>query len=151
MTANRAAPARKSLVSAGGVVYRRAKNGIEIVICGRTREGLWTLPKGSPQDGESLTATARREVEEETGLSIAIEERVGSISYQFLGADGTSYDKTVDHHLMTPVGGNMADHDTEFDEVRWVPAEEAIRLLRHPNEREIVRRALRLIQERVGR
>ena len=136
------------VVSAGGVVYRRAERGIEIVLCGRPREGLWALPKGSPEPGEPLERTAIREVEEETGLRVAIEEKVGSIRYQFTGSDGTRYDKRVEHHLMTPSGGSLAHHDGEFDEVGWFPVEEALRLLSYPNEREIVRRAARLIEER---
>jgi ADP-ribose pyrophosphatase YjhB (NUDIX family) len=54
-----------------------AGNGIEIVLCGR-REGLWALPKGSPERGERLGRTATREVEEETGLRVAIQESVGA-------------------------------------------------------------------------
>ena len=138
----------RTAVSAGGVVYRLGQNGIEIVLCGRTAEGLWALPKGSPQQGEALADTALREVSEETGLSVAIEAEVGSIRYQFSAPDGTQYDKTVEHHLMVPVGGELAQHDSEFDTVRWVPVEEALRLLRYANERDIVRRAVRLIQDR---
>lgn len=135
-------------MSAGGVVLRRGREGIEVVLCGRLREGLWALPKGSPKPGEALERTAVREVEEETGLKVAIQESVGTVRYQFSGPDGTRYDKQVKHHLMVPTGGSLASHDGEFDAVRWVPAGEALRLLRYPNERDIVRRAVRLIRER---
>ena len=142
---------RKTMFSSGGVVYRIGRDGIEIVVCGRTREGLWALPKGSPADGETSAETALREVREETGLSVAIEGSVGSIRYQFSGPDGTEYDKTVEHHLMISLAGSLAEHDAEFDEVRWVPVDEALRLMRYPNERDIVRQAVRLIQERTQR
>lgn len=149
--AGRATTARgEQVVSAGGVVYRHGRHGIEIVLCGRLSEGLWTLPKGSPEHGETLERSATREVEEETGLRVVIQESVGSIRYQFTGPDGTRYDKRVEHHLMVPTGGSLACHDGEFDAVRWVPVEEALRLLRYRNEREMVRRAVRLIGEREG-
>ena len=148
--ASRIEPSQR-VVSAGGVVYRRSERGIEIVLCGRRDEGLWALPKGSPHADESLERTALREVEEETGLQVAIEKSVGSVRYHFLGPDGTYYDKRVEHHLMVPTGGSLSDHDGEFDEVRWFPVEEALRLLSYPNEREIVRRAMRLIEERERR
>lgn len=136
------------MVAAGGVVYRRGRYDTEIVLCGRSREGVWTLPKGSPEPGETLERAAVREVEEETGLKTAIQEDIGAIRYRFTGPDGTRYHKRVEHHLMVPTGGSLACHDEEFDTARWFPVEEALRLLRFPNERAIVRRAVRLIQQR---
>ena len=132
-------------VSAGGVVYRKGRDSIEIVLCGRRREELWALPKGTPEPGETIEGAARREVREETGLEVAIERVVGSIRYRFTAPDGTIYDKRVEHHLMTPVGGDLAAHDAEFDDVCWTGLEEALNLLSYPNERAIVQRAARLI------
>ena len=147
MNENGASP--KKIFSAGGVVYRRSADGIEIVICGRTKEGLWALPKGSPMDSESLDETALREVQEETGLAVTIEAKLGSIQYQFTTPDGTAFHKTVEHSLMVPTGGDVAQHDGEFDTVKWVSVGEALRLLRYPNERDVVRRAVQLIQQRL--
>lgn len=148
MASSAARGRREHMVSAGGVVYRRGRRGIGIVLCGRMRDGLWALPKGSWEAGEMLERAAARGVEEETGLRVAIQESVGSIGCQFTGPDGTRYDKKVAHHLMVPTGGSLARHDEEFDAVRWFAAEEALRHLRYPNERDIVRRAVRLIGER---
>ena len=121
------------------------------MLCGRQTEGLWALPKGTPEDGETIERTAQREVHEETGLEVAIEEHVGAIRYRFSDEDGILYDKRVDHYLMTPQGGHLDGHDHEFDVVRWVPVEEALRLMRYPNERDIVRQAMRLLSEREER
>ena len=132
-------------VSAGGVVYRKGRGGVEIVLCGRRREKLWALPKGTPEPGETIAGAASREVREETGLEVAVERVVGSIRYRFTAPDGTIYDKRVEHHLMTPVGGDLAAHDSEFDDVCWTGLEDALNLLSYPNERAIVQRAARLI------
>ena len=59
-------------ISAGGVVFRHGSDGVEIVLCGRTAERLWALPKGTPEPDESLEQTALSEVREETGLQIKI-------------------------------------------------------------------------------
>ncbi len=40
-------------VSSGGVVYRVRDGGVELALCGR-RTGLWALPKGTPDAGETL-------------------------------------------------------------------------------------------------
>ncbi len=131
----------KAAVSAGGVVWRRSPSGdVEVVVCGRASDGFWGLPKGTPDAGESLERTALREVEEETGLRVRLGEKLGSIHYWFVSG-GERYRKRVHHWLMEPVGGNVADHDHEFDDVVWMPIAEASRRLRFENERRIVRQA----------
>lgn len=135
-------------VSAGGVVYRHGAHGIEILLCGRMHEGLWALPKGTPEHGESIEQTALREVGEETGLGVAIDRDLGTIEYQFARpAEGVRFEKTVHHFLMQPDGrGRVEDHDHEYDRVEWFPAEEALRVMTHRNEAQVVRRALAAIE-----
>lgn len=136
-------------VSAGGVVYRTGERGIEVVLCGRTPEGLWALPKGTPERGESLHETALREVSEETGLGVEIVGDLGTIEYVFARpVQGVRFEKTVYHYLMQPTGiGSVSDHDGEYDRVQWFPAEEALRIMTHRNEAQVVRRALDAIEE----
>lgn len=135
-------------VSAGGVVYRRGEHGIEIVLCGRSAEGLWALPKGTPERGETLRETAVREVSEETGLGVAIVGELGTIQYAFARpSQGVRFDKTVYHFLMQPTGaGSLHDHDGEYDRVAWFPAEAALRVMTHRNEIQVVQRAIDAIE-----
>lgn len=138
-------------VSAGGVVYRRGIHGMEVVLCGRTWEGLWALPKGTPAPGETLEQTAVREVEEETGLRVVIERPLGAIHYRFARSDDrVLIRKTVSHFLMRAVGGDLSAHDHEFDRVEWFPIEEALRLMTYPNEAAVVRRAAAALSEANG-
>lgn len=97
----------------------------------------WTLPKGTPHPGETLEETALREVAEETGLEVRIVEPLSSIEYQF-AQDGTRIRKTVHYFLMEPVGGDLSQHDHEFERVKWVPFDEAGGLLSFATERELV-------------
>jgi 8-oxo-dGTP pyrophosphatase MutT (NUDIX family) len=132
--------------SAGGVVYRLTPDGPEIVLAHRRSPALWALPKGTPAAGERLEETALRETAEESGLAVEIERPIGPISYAFTRGT-TRYLKTVHFFLMRPVGGDLADHDHEFDEVRWVPLQEALRLMNYETERQVVERAEALLAE----
>jgi ADP-ribose pyrophosphatase YjhB (NUDIX family) len=132
-------------VSAGGVVYQRGREGIEVVLCGRTSEGIWGLPKGTPNANESLEEAAVREVREETGLRVAIEAKIGTIEYWF-AREGVRYHKFVHHYLMVTTGGSLEDHDWEYDRVGWFPLEEACKTLSYANEVEVVRKAVALIE-----
>jgi 8-oxo-dGTP pyrophosphatase MutT (NUDIX family) len=112
-------------------------------VAGRRRRessGTWTLPKGTPEIGETTEQTALREVGEETGLTVRILAPFDSIAYTFVQR-GTRIHKTVHYFLMAPTGGDLADHDHEFDEVRWIPLAEAPEILTFETERALVARA----------
>ena len=134
-------------VSAGGVVWRRSDAGeVEVVLCGRSSDQLWCFPKGTPDDGETIEQTAEREVREETGLVVERGESLGTIDYWFT-ASGIRYHKYVHHWLMQPIGGDTADHDHEFDEVRWVPGDRARRMLKYRDEKRSLDEALRMLEQ----
>jgi 8-oxo-dGTP pyrophosphatase MutT (NUDIX family) len=133
--------------SAGGVVHRAEAGRLQIVLVHRRVPPLWALPKGTPDSGETLPETAIRETREETGLAIEIEEPITAITYFFVHRR-TRFHKTVHFFLMRPIGGRLEDHDHEFDEVRWVPIEEALELMTHASEREVVESAAKLLAAR---
>jgi 8-oxo-dGTP pyrophosphatase MutT (NUDIX family) len=129
--------------SAGGIVVRYESGRPWLVVGSRRRERdgrTWTLPKGTPEPGESREQTAVREVEEETGLKVRIHSPFESIEYTFVQS-GTRINKTVHYFLMDPIGGDLARHDHEFDEVRWIPFDSAATMLTFETERELVARA----------
>jgi len=126
--------------SAGGIVVRIDDGRHQIVLGRRRRErdgATWTLPKGTPAQGERTEETALREVTEETGLEVAILERIGDVEYWFMQT-GTRIHKTVHYFLMAATGGSLEQHDHEFDEVRWVDLSEAEVLMSHESERRVV-------------
>jgi 8-oxo-dGTP pyrophosphatase MutT (NUDIX family) len=132
-------------VSAGGIVYRLAGGTIEVVICGRDSDGVWGLPKGTPDPGESLEQTAVREVSEETGLEVGIVDKIGVVEYWF-AREGVRYHKWVHHFLFEPTGGDTSKHDLEYDRVEWRPIEDALKTLTFRNEANMVEKARKMIE-----
>jgi 8-oxo-dGTP pyrophosphatase MutT (NUDIX family) len=90
--------------------------------------------------GETTEQTALREVAEETGLDVRIIAPFDSIQYTFIQR-GTRIHKTVHYFVMQPVGGDLSRHDHEFEDVRWVPFDDAPGLLTFETERDLVARA----------
>ena len=129
--------------SAGGIVIRFDGSIPQFVAGCRRRERdsrTWTLPKGTPNAGETTEETALREVSEETGLEVRITAPLDSIEYWFV-LGGTRIHKTVHYFLMEPTGGDLARHDHEFEDVRWVRFDEADSVLTFETERALVAKA----------
>jgi 8-oxo-dGTP pyrophosphatase MutT (NUDIX family) len=138
---------RATATSAGGIVVRSIA-GVPHLVAGRRRRerdgSSWTLPKGTPNPAETLEETALREVAEETGLEVRIVAPIDRIEYEFVQG-GAKIHKTVHFWLMEPIGGDLARHDREFAEVRWVSLADAPGLLTFQTERALVERAAGMV------
>lgn len=129
------------------MVHRLRDGRTEIALVHRRRPPLWALPKGTPDAGETREETALRETREETGLRVELEGPIRDISYVFVRGR-TRFHKTVHFYLMRAVGGDLADHDHEFDEVDWFPADTALSLMTHATERAVLEDALHILADR---
>ena len=136
--------------SAGGVLVRRL-GGRWMVAAIRPagkREGIWALPKGRIGPGEDPAATAVREVEEETGARGRLERKLGDVRYVFTW-EGERVFKVVSFYLLRYAGGRLgrlaAEHRHEVAEARWLPLEEAPKLLAYKGEREMTQKALAVL------
>jgi len=133
----------RSEVSAGGVVYRRVGDAIEVALAARrTRRGelAWGLPKGEIEPDETAEQAAVREVREETGLEAEIEASLGDIRYFYVW-EGVRIRKAVRFFLMRATGGDVSLHDHEMEDVRWFPLSGALRRAAYRGEREVLERA----------
>jgi 8-oxo-dGTP pyrophosphatase MutT (NUDIX family) len=135
-------------ISAGGVVYRRGEDGLEVVLASRrTRRGdlAWGLAKGGIEEGEEAEEAAIREVREETGLVAEIEADLGDTKYFYVW-DDVRIRKTVHFFLMRSTGGDTGVRDDEMEDVRWFPMERAIKRAAYRGERDMLQRAAELLR-----
>lgn len=107
-------------------------------------DGVWALPKGLIE-GESAEATALREIEEETGCRGESLGKLGDVRYVYT-LHGERVFKVVSFFLVRYTGGRIGDIPPAFRkevaEARWLPLEEAPRLLAYRGEREMAQKAL---------
>jgi 8-oxo-dGTP pyrophosphatase MutT (NUDIX family) len=132
----------KREVSAGGVVVHEGQV-LVIVPTRRAADGshVLALPKGHPDEGETVVQAATREVREETGVRAEPVEELGEVRYWYV-RDRVKVAKSVFFFLFRYVSGDLADHDDEVLEVRWMELVEAQKALSYAGEREMVARAL---------
>ena len=122
--------------AAGGLVWRRGNQGFELALIRRDRYGSneWSLPKGKLDPGETYLEAAIREVEEETGIRARPLRFAGVMQYLVKGEN-----KVVCFWDMEALEQGHAQMDGEVAEVRWVTREEALSLLTHEQNRELLR------------
>ena len=104
----------------------------------------WQLPKGIIDPGETIEEAALREVREESGISAELVSTIDTIEYWFVAdRDGkrVRYHKFVHFFLMSYLSGDVADHDHEVDESRWVDIDTALSMLEFKSERDVVTKA----------
>ncbi|MFD5320612.1 NUDIX hydrolase [Streptomyces sp. NPDC127098] len=128
-------PARP-VQAAGCVVWRRAADGVELVLVHRPRYDDWSHPKGKLHAGEPAEAAALREVREETGLDCRLGAPLSTARYLAKGRP-----KEVRYWVAEAVGGGFEPND-EVDRVLWLPPVGARARLSHEPDRLLLDEAL---------
>ncbi|MEX0668551.1 MAG: NUDIX domain-containing protein [Candidatus Saccharimonadales bacterium] len=119
--------------TAGGVVFRRGKDSIEILMI-QDIKGRWTIPKGHVEEGERIEETALREIEEETGLKyLKILNKLGKIDFRYRKLDKlilmTTHIFLI--HAFKDSGNYRPEESEGIKDVKWFPANEALDLIEY--------------------
>ena len=117
--------------TSGGIVFRftKDKKDIEILLIQDSKE-RWTIPKGHIEPGETAKMTARREIEEETGLqNISVLTWLGKIHFKYRRAD-----KLVLMTTQVYLVQAMDNHEQPIPEkwmkgIAWVPFNKALNVI----------------------
>ena len=129
---------RKIIYAAGGVVWREAPQGREVLLIMRPKRQDWTLPKGHIEKGESWDVAAQREVKEETGYDTVITGFAGFTAYNV-----KSKPKVVFYWHMEPEGECEFEPNHEVSLYEWVSALEAVDRLTYEKDKELLRRLVK--------
>lgn len=118
------APKANSLVPAASVVVVDDEG--QVLLQRRTDNGMWALPGGKMELGESLAGCGIRETHEETGIEVEITGIVGTYTnpgHVFAYDDGEVRQEFSICLLGRPVGGSLRVSDESF-EVAWFRPED---------------------------
>lgn len=129
------APKTNSLVVAVGAVVRNDRG--EVLLIERTDNGLWALPGGAQEIGESIKDAVRREVREETGIEVEVTGLTGIYSdpaHVIAYDDGEVRQEFSLCFAARPVSDSLRP-SSESRQARWVAPEQVSGLKMHPSMR----------------
>lgn len=143
----RGMPEPRSKLSSGTLLYRFIAGAVEVLLVhpagNYNRRAPWGIPKGAPDPGEALEATARRETLEETGL--LIEGPLIDLGH----VDYTRSKKRV-HAFASPAPlGSPRCASWEVDKVEFIEITRARRII-HPDQAALLDRLQRLLAVNLG-
>jgi 8-oxo-dGTP diphosphatase len=130
--------ASKTIQAAGGIVVRSGARPLFAVVQ-RSKDDHWVLPRGKLKRDENPITAARREVIEETGHRVEVNEYVGAITYRAGGRP-----KVVQFWQMQAADEPSHELMRDIVAVEWLPLKEAVRRLSYQLEKLFLRNVGRL-------
>lgn len=139
--------------SVGAIVFRRGAGKIEYLLL-RYESGHWDFARGHVERGETETETAKREIEEETGLKNVnfISGFRFSISWNYrkrIGDKSVMSNKTVVLYLAETKTHHIKISDEHVD-YEWLPYEKAVKCLTFPKSKKVLEEAQRFLMKKEG-
>ena len=139
-----AGSSRRIVHAAGALVWREKGGDLQVLLVHRPRYDDWSFPKGKLESGESLCACAVREVAEETGVQVRLEQPLETVRYRL--GDGTRKEvrywaaRELDRGspALAVRGRIPRASRSEIDGVQWMGVKEARKRLDHAIDRDLL-------------
>ena len=134
--------------TAGGIVFRRGKdNKIEILLIQDAKD-RWTIPKGHIEEGEAAKQTAKREINEETGLKeMNVLNWLGKINFRY--RRGNSLVLMTTEIFLVQAKGDTDDLTPEdwMNGIKWFSAQEALDKIAYEDISKLILLAMKKIRD----
>ena len=126
--------------TSGGIIFRLTpdQKDIEVLLI-QDSKGRWTIPKGHIEPGETAKMTARREIEEETGLrNVSVLSWLGKIHFKYRRADKLVLMTTQIYLVQALDAKEMPTGEKWMKGIRWFSFVEALDLIEYEDIEKIM-------------
>ncbi|MEN3186657.1 MAG: NUDIX domain-containing protein [Atribacterota bacterium] len=136
----------KKVYASGGVVLRKCSEMVEVLLVQKRDSGVWTLPKGHLNEGETEAEAAEREVKEETGYTVVLREKIGEIRFTY-SRNGENFEEAVSFFLMDPLEEGKKEEEEEIVNVSWFSLPQALAVMQYDSEKKMVLKGGEILQK----
>ena len=128
--------------SCGALVYRKYHGNTEILLIKHINSGHWSFPKGHVEGDETEVETAMREIKEETGIDVIIDQSFReTVTY----SPRRDTHKEVVYFIAKAKNTDYTPQEDEIADIRWVEIGRAGSVLADENDKSIVNKAKNFI------
>jgi 8-oxo-dGTP pyrophosphatase MutT (NUDIX family) len=135
--------------TSGGIIFRRNKvnKQLEILLI-QDAKNRWTIPKGHVEEGEEPKDTAKREIQEETGLQeMKVLNWLGKVNFRYRRAH-TLVLMTMHIYLVQGLGNtDQLEGEDWLSDIKWMPAQEAIDKIAYEDIGKLILLGMKRIRE----
>lgn len=128
--------------SCGALVYRKYHGNTEILLIKHINSGHWSFPKGHVEGNETEIETAMREIKEETGIDVIIDQSFREIVTYSPHRDTH---KEVVYFIAKAKNTDYTPQEDEIADIKWVEISRAGSVLAYENDKSIVNKAKNFI------
>ena len=125
--------------SCGALVYRYENGALMLLLLRHRHGGHWSFPKGHVEAGETEEQTAHREIFEETGVQVTLQDGFRH-AVEYSPKPGVK--KQVVYFLGEAHSAALVRQEEEISELRWVPIGDALKAVTFQNDRMLITTAM---------
>ena len=119
------------------------KDNKVLLVCEKRRNNFWGFPKGHIEHDETEVETAKREVQEEVGLNVEVDE---SKRYEIKYIVDDRIEKTAVFYVARATSEEITKQEVEIADVKWCEFYEALDLLTYENTKDVLKQVIEDIE-----
>ena len=143
-------------ISVGAIIYKKTNENILFLLVYSARNKEWGFAKGHIEQNETELQTAKREIEEETGIKniTFVKNFRETDSYKIKGTLPSTKNRIINKKVIYYMCYTNEDFtincsDNEIGKCQWVNYTDALSLLKYDKQKEILNKANKFIKEEI--